>query len=132
MLGIDTNVLVRYFVQDDKVQAKLVDSFFSKTLKHPDSCFINRIVLCELVWVLESAYSYKKDVIADVLEKILITREFQIEDADMIWDALEGYRDGHDFADYLLGAINQMNGCINTITFDKKASKQRYFELLKK
>ena len=96
-----------------------------------ENCLINRIVLCELVWVLESAYRYRRTVIADALEKILRTIQFTVEDVEACWGALEAYRTTRvGFADALLGRTNRIMGCRTTITFDGEPSQLRDFKLL--
>jgi predicted nucleic acid-binding protein len=80
MIGLDTNVLVRYLVQDDPGQSRKATQVIAKQCTRDDPGFINRIVLCELVWVLESAYGYSKDTIVAVLEKLLRTSQLKIED----------------------------------------------------
>ncbi len=131
MRALDTNVLVRYLTQDDPIQSAAAASYIQEycTREHPG--YINRIVMCELVWVLEGAYGYEKTQIADVLEKILQTGELIVEDSDAVWQSLDGYRKGKaDFADLLLGRLNKSSGCHITATFDKKAGKLEYFELI--
>jgi len=56
MIGIDTNVLIRHLVQDDPGQSRAATHIMTKQCTRDDPGFINRIVLCEMVWVLESAY----------------------------------------------------------------------------
>ena len=120
MKGLDTNVLVRYLVKDDKKQAERAGAFIRKTAASGEGCFINSIVLCETVWVLESAYKYDKGTIADVLEKILATKQFEIERKDITRLAVHDYRQGGgDLADYLIGRINQAQGCDATASFDR-------------
>ena len=53
MIGIDTNILVRYLTQDDLTQAKIVEELFDLHATCPNSIFINNIVICELIWVLD-------------------------------------------------------------------------------
>ena len=131
MKGLDTNVITRYLTQDDPAQAKLASEYVKRECSSEQPCLINRIVLCELVWVLESAYRYRRPVIADVLEKILRTAQFMVEDLQACWSALESYRTSRvDFADALLGGTNRLMGCQATITFDKEASQLQDFELL--
>ena len=74
MIGVDTNVLVRYIVQDDIEQSKDATRFIEKRISSSNPGFINQIVLCELVWVLKRAYGYEKTIIFEVLEKILQTK----------------------------------------------------------
>jgi predicted nucleic-acid-binding protein len=131
MKGIDTNVLVRYFVRDDQKQAEKASSYIQKTIAIGESFFINHIVLCELAWVLESAYGYKKKEIADVLEKILITKQFEIEFKDIVHQAIHEYTHGSaDLADYLIGRVNHANGCEITVTFDRSLKNSRSFFVL--
>ena len=85
MLGLDTNIIIRYFIQDDPVQGEKAAQFVEKTVGEGETCFINNIVLYELVWVLESAYRYTKEEIADLLEKLLKTSMFNFESKDAAW-----------------------------------------------
>ena len=131
MKGLDTNVLIRHLVQDDAAQAKRAGRFIAAECLREDPCFINRIVLCETVWVLESAYGYAREDIAGVLERIIRTHQFRIEDVQASWTALRMYRSGGaDFADCLLGETNLAAGCSETVTLDKKAAKAGRLRLL--
>ena len=132
MIGLDTNVLVRYLVQDDPAQSKLATKFIEKNCTDSEPGFIGHIVLCELSWVLESNYQQSRDQIANVIEQILQVSQLAIPNTELIWRALSDYRDSNaDFSDYLLSRTNQATGCEYTLTFDKKAAKQDLFELLK-
>ncbi len=131
MKGLDTSVLVRFLIQDDRRQARRAAAFMRAHCTADSPCFINRIVMCELEWVLESAYRYPRPVVAEVIEKVLRTEELTIEDADQAWTALRAYRDsGADFADCLLAQSNLARGCEATATFDRKAGRTRGFEPL--
>ena len=131
MIGLDTNVLVRYLVQDDPGQSRKATQVIAKRCTRDDPGVVNRIVLCELVWVLESAYGYSKDTIVAVLEKLLRTSQLKIEDMQSAWIAFRMYQKGKaDFADCLLGTTNRFGGCIETVTFDQAASKLEVFQLL--
>lgn len=93
--------------------------------------FLNGVVLCETVWVLERGYGIAKDVIADVLEKILVTRQFEVEDRDQVWRAQKAYEAGKaDFADHLIGERKALAGCRATVTFDTALEETAGFELL--
>ena len=131
MIGLDTNVLVRYLVQDDPSQSRKATQLITKRCTRDDPGFINRIVLCELVWVLESAYGYPKDTIVVVLDKLLRTSQLKIEDVQAAWTAFRIYQKGKaDFADCLMGTTNRIGGCEWTVTFDQPASKLEGFQLL--
>ena len=132
MIGLDTNVLVRHLVQDDPAQSRKASSLIARECTRDSPGFINRVVLCELVWVLESAYGYHKETIVGVLEKVLRTSQFQIEDVQAVWIALRLYDKGKaDFADGLVGTLNRSEGCDRTVTFDQQAGKLAGFELLR-
>jgi len=131
MKGLDTNILVRYLVRDDQKQAQKASSLINNVSSSGDFCYINAIVLCELVWVLESAYSYSKNEIADVLYKILMTRQFEIDRKDLVIQALREYREGKgDLADYVIGRSNRASGCDATATFDRALKGSASFEVL--
>lgn len=131
MTGLDTNVLVRYLVKDDAKQAEAASHAIRKIISAGQRCFINRIVMCELVWVLETAYSYSKKEIAAVLEMMLLTKQFEIESKDIIHQAVNDYRiSGGDIADYIIGRINQTEGCATTLTFDRKLKASHAFKVI--
>ncbi len=133
MIGIDTNVLVRYLVQDDLLQSQLASNFIELQCSEETPAFISGIVLCELVWVLESAYDYPKKIIADVLEKILKTRQFHLQHPEILWQALREYKNKSvDFADSYIAHLSLANECSHTVTFDKKAARSNYFKFLGK
>ena len=132
MIGVDTNVLVRYLVQDEPRQAARATAFIRTASLRNESFFVNNIVLCELVWVLQSAYNYPREVISDALEKLLLAEHFEIEDRDTVWTALALYRERHgDFADYLIGSKNLAYGCDRTVTLDRSLRNQPAFEQLR-
>jgi predicted nucleic-acid-binding protein len=129
--GLDTNVLVRAVVEDDARQSALARHFLERESTPEAPSFINRIVLCELVWVLETSYDYPRAQVADILEKILLTTAFVVENAHQALTALRAYREGRiGFADGLLGTTNRAHGCETTVTFDRGASRLDVFELL--
>lgn len=131
MIGLDTNLLIRYIVRDDLSQTRIADRYIDNLSKNDVSLFLNNIVLCELVWVLEITYEYNKTQIISIIEKILETSEFEFEDTNAIWLALSAYKKSKSgFADALIGIINKLAGCTKTATFDKKAAKLLEFELL--
>ena len=131
MIGIDTNVLIRYLVQDDTRQARIAARRLEEIEQSSQKGFLCSIVLCELTWVLESAYSYPRIVIGDVVEKLLLTEEFEVEHRDGVWAALDDFRNSKaDFADCLIGQINRRAGCTHSLTFDKSLKHLSGFEVL--
>ena len=131
MRGIDTNVLIRYLVQDDATQAKSATTFIEQHCTADDPGFVGHIVFCELAWVLENNYAQSRMQIATIIEELLQVVQMQAQDPEIIWRALNDYKKSNvDFPDHLLARINESNGCDTTFTFDKKAAKQTGFELL--
>lgn len=129
MIGLDTNVLVRYLVQDDPAQVRVVNALIDGAAERDEAMFINHIVLCELVWVLGRGYGYARTALADIVEKILHAKQFEIEKKDLIWTALANFRTSRaDFADCLIGATNIVAGCDVTLTFDRSAASSRTFK----
>lgn len=128
MKGLDTNVLVRYITQDDKNQAQLAEQAIDDAIRDNEKLVIHPIVLCELVWVLESAYGFNKSEILPVLDGVLRTAQFHIIDKDICWDAYTDYtHNAGDFADYCIGRANAKAGATVTLTFDKALSTSALF-----
>lgn len=124
MIGLDTNILVRYIVQDDPKQSQKATDFIQKNCSIISPGFINSLVICELIWVLESAYNYSRDDIVSVIEKILRIRQFQIHEPEHMWSSLQKYKEKiADFSDCYIASINAEEGCNHTVTFDKKAAR---------
>ena len=130
MQGVDTNILVRYLVQDDARQSALASELIENSFTAANPAYINRIVLCELVWVLSAAYRFERAQIANALRQILVTDSFYVEDHSLAWEALTEYAAGSsDYADALIGHGNHEAGVETTLTFEKKASAGPYFTL---
>ncbi len=131
MIGIDTNVLVRYIVQDDPDQSRAAVRFLESTCSSERPGWICLIVLCELVWVLTRAYGYRRATVADVLEQLLSTTELRVEQSTVAWRSARDFRSGNaEFADYLIGHLNAHHGVDYTITFDRRAADQDSFRHL--
>lgn len=131
MIGIDTNVLVRYLTLDDAEQVERVDRLVQGALERDEPLHIDGIVLCETAWVLRTAYGLARGDVADALERILDTRQFAIEDRDSARQALDAFAEGRgDFADYLIGERNRRAGCRITLTFDRPLAESALFEEL--
>lgn len=130
MIGIDTNILVRYLVQDDMQQALVAANLINQHKGKPKSLFISNIVICELIWVLERGYKYNKKDIISVLQAILSTIEFNFEYYKILWlSIIQFEKNNADFSDILIGQIALLKGCEYTITFDTKASNLQEFKL---
>ncbi|MEI6786847.1 MAG: type II toxin-antitoxin system VapC family toxin [bacterium] len=131
MTGLDTNVLVRYLTHDDPCQAVKASKIVEEALSKGEKLLIHPVVLCELVWVLESAYDYDRSEVAVTLDRILRTAQFTILDKEIVWSAWGDYRSGKgDFSDYLIGRANGRFGAEHTVTFDKALKGSRLFRVL--
>lgn len=124
MIGIDTNVLVRYITQDDPVQAALARRFVERTISPERRGHVSLVVLAELVWVLRTRYGASRDEIASAVEELLADPRLCVQEEDAVWRAVDEYDlEGVDFADALIAAIDREQGCTHTVTFDKAALK---------
>jgi predicted nucleic-acid-binding protein len=133
MIGIDTNVLVRYLTQDDAKQALLASKLIQSYTGKVGVIFINNIVFCELIWVLESGYKYSKAQIASAIRNILCCKEFCFEYLDILWIALALYENENaDFSDALISELNKRKGCQHTYSFDKSGINMGLFKSLEK
>lgn len=131
MIGLDTNVLVRYLTQDDAGQYAKATACIDAAIERGEQLLVSTTVLCELVWVLGSAYGYPRDEIAGALEQIFATAQFEIERLDEARQALGDFRGTKaDFSDALIGRINRALGASHTVTFDRDLKTVETFRLL--
>ena len=106
MIGVDTNILVRYITQDG-VETAVANDFLENECSESNPGFLSLVVLCELVWVLRRAYRYEKRDICMILEKIFTTREFSIEHSMIAWRALRLFNHSNaNFSDHVIGETN--------------------------
>ena len=130
MIALDTNILVRYIVQDDKAQAKKATKAI-ESIDTNDPAFISIIVLCELNWVLSAAYNVDKQRRIEVLEKMLSADVFKVECFSACLSALKYFKSGKaDFSDYVIAQCAKQTGCDAVLTFDKNAAKDGFFKLV--
>ena len=130
MIGLDTNVLVRYVVQDDAEPGRACDQLIETTLSDDEPGWIARSCFCEFVWVLEAAYGYARKAIVATLQRLFEVDRFRVEEPSLAWRALDAYRSGADFADALIALGNEHAGCVYTATFDRGAAKLKADALL--
>lgn len=131
MIGLDTNVLVRYFVQDDAKQSALATKLIN-SLSRESPAFVSLVTVCELVWVMESNYGQTKANVISILKRLLESDELVIEEKPTVWAALMSFQKGAlDFSDAVVLEAGKKAGCSHTVTFDKAASKTAGFVELK-
>jgi predicted nucleic-acid-binding protein len=124
MLGVDTNVLVRFLVRDDEAQFEKARKLIKREVAAGRRVFVSQSVLLETEWVLRSRYSLQKNLIIQAISGLLDATDVRFEGEPAIEEALFIWRDATaSFADCLIGAQNRRLGCRATATFDVKASK---------
>jgi predicted nucleic-acid-binding protein len=121
MIGLDTNVVVRYLTHDDPAQTAA--AVRAMDALSPDSPgFLSLVVVVEVVWVLEVSYRFKKSEIEKVLETLLRSKELVVDHAEIVWQALRKFSAGNaDLADCLIERFGHSAECEYTVTFDRKA-----------
>ena len=131
MIGLDTNVLVRYLTRDDPVQYAKAAAFINAAADRGEQLLVNTAVLCELVWVLGTAYDCSREEIAATLDQMFATAQFDIERLDDARRALNDFRATKaDFSDALIGRISRSVGAEHTVTFDRDLKGVETFRVL--
>lgn len=122
MLGVDTNVLVRFFTRDDQAQFEEAQRLVAGAGE--GGLYIDPIVLVEFNWVLRRVYGMTRKEVFLVLDGLFEAREFTIGDRDLAREALQAaVTTGADYADALIAAMHQKAGCRSTATFDERAQR---------
>ena len=130
MIGLDTNVLVRYITQDDKKQAALVNSLI-ESLDDASPGFVTLVTVVELSWVLESAYNFTRQQFAEVVQTLMTVDTIKLDRAAVVASAVRVYAGSKaDFSDCLIERLCASAGCEKTMTFDRVAAKMTGMVLL--
>ena len=130
--GLDTNVVVRFFVRDDEKQAQLVYALFKKIEKSREKAYLPLLVILETIWVLESAYRYERNEILNALKDLREMTFMEYESDETVVKFIEEAEiSAYDLSDLLIAHAAKSNGCHKVFTFDKKASRHNLFELVK-
>ncbi|WP_186115599.1 PIN domain-containing protein [Burkholderia gladioli] len=132
MIGLDTNVLVRYFAQDDPVQSKKA-THLMESLSAERPGYVSQVTLVEVVWVLGRCYGVERQQMKDIIDSMVGTKELIVEAADTVRKALRVFAASAktDFADCLIERSGFVVGCEHTATFDVTASKLAGMRLIK-
>ena len=121
MIGLDTNVLLRLFIEDDPQQSERARRFV-QSVTADETCVVNSIVLAEFAWTLARAFKKKRPEVARLVAEVLSANDIEIPHRRAAEGALTAYRSGKaDFPDYFLAEINAELGCASTATFDGAA-----------
>jgi predicted nucleic-acid-binding protein len=130
VIGIDTNVLVRYLAQDDPVQSVEATRFIESLTTHEPG-FISVVAMAETAWVLDRAYGLTTREIAAAIEHVLQAEVLVVESEQEVFTSMVVLKEGRgSFADALIGALGAKAGCSHTVTFDRKASRISGFKTL--
>ncbi len=129
MIGLDTNVILRYLLQDDPTQTRQVNRIFERQLSESKPGFINLATVLEVVWVLRSLLKQTPDQIATQIENLLTSDSLEVQNEQQVFEAAFALKRGTgEFEDALIGALNSWSGCSHTLTFDRSAAKLPYFK----
>ena len=132
MVALDTNILVRFLVQDDERQSRLVRSRLKKAEGSREKLLVTLVVILEMIWVLESAYGFLRVEILNSIEALTQMPIFLFEADDVLEKLVnQGRQTNHDLSDLLIAFSANFQGSETLLTFDKKASKHPLFQLLR-
>lgn len=130
MIGLDTNILVRYLAQDDPVQSAKATEIVERRLTAKNPGFVSVVAMVETVWVLDRAYFLTAQEIAKAIERLLQVEVLAIENEQEVFTAMVALKQGRgSFADALIAELGRRVGCVRTLTFDRKAARLTGFEL---
>ncbi len=129
MIGLDTNVLVRYLTQDDPIQSRAATEVIERRLTAQNPGYISIVAMVETVWVLDRAYRLAAGKIAAAVERMLQADTFLVENEQEVFTAMIALKKGHSFADAMIAALGAKAGCSFTLTFDRKALRLPGFKL---
>lgn len=132
MIGVDTNILVRFVLDDDPVWSPAAAVFINETLSSENVGFINVVTLAEFARTLKKEAGFNRESLALVVESFLQSDKIALGNADIVERALARFRTGNSgFADYLIAELNIASGAEPTMTIDKRAARNEAFEQLK-
>lgn len=130
MIGLDTNILVRYLTQDDAAQSRKASRIIEQRLSPDEPGFLSLVTMVETVWVLKTRYRMRSAQIAMVIERILAADSLQVQNEQQVFEAMVALKSGvGTFADALVAALGAWAGCSSTLTFDERAVRLNGFRL---
>jgi predicted nucleic-acid-binding protein len=130
VIGLDANVVVRYLTQDDPIQARKATEIIEHRLTEAKPGFVSVVVMAEIVWVLDRAYSFSAQQIGAAIERMLQVEVLVVEKEQEVFAAMVAFKQGRGaFADALIAQLAMSAGCAHTLTFDNKAVRLPGFRL---
>jgi len=132
MKAVDTNVIVRFLVRDDERQAQIVYRAFKQVEINKEALFVPLLVVIETIWVLESVYEISRREILESINDLLLMPILEFEAQSAIQSFISSAQETKiELSDLLIAHSSKLSGCNCVLTFDKRASKFGFFELLK-
>jgi predicted nucleic-acid-binding protein len=130
LIGIETNILVRYLAQDDPVQSPRATQIIEQLLTEDSPGFISLVTIAETVWVLDRIYGMSEVEIASAVERMLQADALLIQNEQEVFTAMIAFKTrAASFSDALIAALGSWAGCSSTLTFDRKVARVKDFEL---
>ena len=131
MIGLDTNIVLRYLLQDDPEQTRQANQIIDRQLSEQNPGFISLVTVLEIVWVLRSLLKQTPSQIATHIEHLLAADSLEVQNEQQVFEAAFALkRDTGEFEDALIGALNAWAGCSSTLTFDRKAARLPHFQVI--
>ena len=131
MIGLDTNVVLRYLLQDDEKQARQANEIFDGRLSEREPGYLSLVCVLEIVWVLRSLLRQGAVEIAAHLEHLLAAESLVVQNEQQVFEAAFALKRGMgEFEDALIGALNAWAGCGKPLTFDRRAGRLAGFEVI--
>ena len=130
MIGLDTNVMVRYIEQDDPIQSPKADEIIN-ALTPQNPGYLSVVAIVEISWVLMGPYKRTKSQVVTVVDWILNTQQLVVENSRLVIQALNAYSVSNaDFPDCLIERTANAAGCSQTLTFDRRAAGSAGMQLI--
>jgi predicted nucleic-acid-binding protein len=121
MIAVDTNILVRYFAEDDPDQTNLAQQLLEERLTSAEPGFVSLVTLVELIWVLNDTYKIARAVQSEIVQQLLAAPNIVVESDELVRAALK--MRGGDISDHVIHLVGLSRGCSKTVTFDKKFAR---------
>jgi predicted nucleic-acid-binding protein len=129
--ALDSNVLLRYLVNDEPRQTGISERIFEECRRTEEPLFITVLVLCETVWVLDRVYRQSKAQIIEAIEPLFTMDFLRFEHERSVRRAFDEFRHSRaDLPDYIIGEIAAAAGCRDTVTFDRALKNSPGFTIL--
>lgn len=131
MIGLDTNVILRYLLQDDPKQARQANQIIDRQLTEDTPGFISLVTVLEIVCVLRSLLKQNPSQIATHIERLLAADSLEVQNEQQVFEAVFALKRGTgEFEDALIGSLSTWAGCSSTVTFDRRASRLPNFKVI--